>query len=232
MFPSIKKWIVSTGQEVHQNPLGFVFIFSSFCPEMVWMLHRKRNKGRRKSGFVFNYISFMEVAAPQFSADSLSIYTKVAEQHGKFFRKKLLLGLCKAAPLSRSSCITLHHAEPSSFPWSPTSISDTSQNWEWRQWNKAATERQPGIPSVCGSLSGVEHQLKGNYTLPGAEKMHGTGRWCSGGLHPLECSYMSCFYCRQLYHLLSQEAFCLTFLKFGRGPGIAYVLSSFKFCGE
>ena len=104
MLPFFEKRTILTGQKYAKKAFAFVFIFSSFCPEMVWRLHRKRNKGSSKSGFTVSYFSFMEAAAPQFSADSFSIYARVTERCGKLFGYKLLLGPCKAAPLSRSSC--------------------------------------------------------------------------------------------------------------------------------
>lgn len=77
--------MILTGQKYAKRHWLLFFIFPSFCPEMVWRLHRKRNKGRRKSGFTFSYFSFMKAAAPQFSADSLSIYARVREQCVKLF---------------------------------------------------------------------------------------------------------------------------------------------------
>lgn len=228
MLPFFKKWMILTGQKVHWKAFGFIFIFSSFFPEMVWRLHRKRNKGRRKSGFVFSYISFMEVAAPQFSADLLSIYTKVAEQCGKLFGQKLLLGPCEAAPLSRSSCITFHHANPSDFPWSPTSISDTLYSWERRQWNEAAIEAARDSLRVwepewsrapAERLGGSPPNVTAHYLVLRRCMAQACGALVDSTLWSY--SYMSCFYCRQLYHLLSQGAFCLTFLKSARDPGIS-----------
>lgn len=37
---------------------------------MVWRLHRKRNERRKKPGFTFSFLSSVEVAALQFSAES------------------------------------------------------------------------------------------------------------------------------------------------------------------
>lgn len=81
-----------------QKALVFVFTFFSFYPEMVWRLHRKGNERRKKPGFTFSFLFFVEVTALQFSADSIFYpVTAVWEVGWKLFLGK------KAAFLSRSS---------------------------------------------------------------------------------------------------------------------------------
>lgn len=77
----------------------FFCLYFSFYPEMVWRLHRKRNERRKKPGFTFSSLFFVEVTALQFSADSqfFARVTTVWEAGWKLFLGK------KAPSLGKSS---------------------------------------------------------------------------------------------------------------------------------
>jgi len=146
--------------EVRKKAFAFVFIFSSFCPETMQRLQRKRNKWRGKSGFIFSYFCFTEAAAPQFLQTHSQFIPGLTEQCRKISQQKLLLGLCKAAALSRSSCNTFYamlspQISPG-VPPAPLTLGIAQREGSEMQ----LPERQAGIPSVFGSLRGVQCLLK------------------------------------------------------------------------
>lgn len=173
-----------------QKALVFVFTFFSFYPEMVWRLHRKGNERRKKPGFTFSFLFFVEVTALQFSADSIFYPVTAVWEVGW----KLFLGKKSSFPEQKQLeqwCALLSPQESHQHLWHLVQLREAMKC--------SATRGRQGFPQDLGTW-GVQSQLKG-WVFPLHRNdifQHWEGENCTILSHkePVTCFPQVCQGCR------------------------------------